>query len=286
MRAFIQLEQVKKTIDNFTMDPFDMAIEQGVVTALIGENGAGKSTILKMMMDLVRYDEGEIIRFNGDNNWKENVAYLPQTAIGYDGFTGTELKELISHWYPKWDDGLFLEMVEQFQLDLHAPYHKLSQGMQQKLQLTLTIPRNTTLLILDEPTSFLDIPSKHYLFDLLTLWIEKGNRSILLASHQADELKKLADYLVLLKAGTLLGKMGKDDLIEQFRKYWFVDPIPFNTLPGELTRHEGEIVSYDRQVTEAFLVENDIQSLKSAAMELEEIIMILLKHDSSKLPIF
>jgi|SRR5690625_3073821 len=286
MSSFIQLKEVKKKIDHFTIGPFDFSIKPGVVTAIIGENGSGKSTLLKIIMDLVRHDEGDIIRFNNKTNWKEGVAYLPQTVIGYDGFTGTELKELISYWYPNWDDTLFMEMVEQFQITLHEPYHKLSQGMQQKLHLTLTIPRNTSLLILDEPTSFLDIPSKQFLFDVLIMCMEQSDRSILLATHQADEVKKLADYLVLIKQGTLLGKVEKDAIIERFRKYWFVDPVPFSSLPGEITRQHREIISCNKEATEKFLYENGIPPLKSTTMELEEIMVLLLQYNTTSLPIY
>ena len=286
MSSFIRVTKVKKAIDEFTLGPLDIIIEAGTVTALVGDNGAGKSTLLKMIMDLVRHDEGTITRFNDTDNWKQSIAYLPQSAIGFDGFTGSELKELIAHWYPNWDESLFMEMVEQFQLTLTKPYHKLSQGMQQKLHLALTVPRNTALLILDEPTSFLDIPSKHYVFDLLARWMEKADRAILLATHQADEIKKLADYIVLLKSGTSLGQVEKDDIIQRFRKYWFVDPVPFKTLPGELTRDNGEVISYLPEETEAFLQANGLQILKSSSMELEEIIMLLLTQPVSGLPIY
>jgi len=195
LNHFIQINNVEKNIDQFRIGPIDLTIESGTITALVGDNGSGKSTLLKMMMNLVNYDTGTINAF-GQNvheeaeDWKKEIAYQPQTVIGYDGFTGHELNNLIAHWYPNWDQKLFVQLVDMFNIPLHKRFGKLSQGEQQKLTLALTIPRNTKLLILDEPTSFMDIPSKNLLTDLLIEWMEKDERSIIIASHQADDIKK------------------------------------------------------------------------------------------------
>src|SRR5699024_2691825 len=94
-------------------------------------------------------------------------------------------------------------------------YSKLSQGVQQKLTLALTIARGTKLLILDEPMTFLDIPSKKYFTDLFVEWLEDshGDRSIILTSHHAEDIQKLADYIYLLRSGEPLGFYEKDELI-------------------------------------------------------------------------
>src|SRR5699024_2637138 len=211
-----------------------LTIEPGTVTALVGDNGSGKSTLIKMMMNLVHPTEGEITAFGHNirevDVWKEQIAYQPQTTIGYDAFNGNHLKELVSRWYPTWDENLFQQMVTDLNIPLNNRFSKLSQGVQQKLTLALTISRGTKLLILDEPMTFLDIPSKKYITNLLVEWLEQNDktRSIILTSHHAENIEKLADYIYLLRGGNPIGFFEKDSLIESYRRYWMND---MNRLP-------------------------------------------------------
>src|SRR5699024_4371862 len=179
--------------------------------------------LFKMIMNLVNVDKGDITvfnkRVNGKNeSWKTDISYQPQTQVGYDAFTGNQLKELISQWYPHWNNDLFKQLIELFDVPLTKRYGKLSQGAQQKLLLALTIARQTSLLLLDEPTSFLDIPSKKILIDILIDWMDQDERSILFASHQADEIKRIADYIVILRDGKIVGHYEKEQLIESYKR--------------------------------------------------------------------
>src|SRR5690625_4310816 len=221
MDSWINIKGVQKQIDDFQLGPIDLNIEPGTITAIVGNNGSGKSTLFKMIMNLVNYDYGDITGFNKhvnkkDESWKTDITYQPQTVIGDDAFTGNQLKKLISDWYPNWDNGLFKKLIKLFDVSLTKRYGKLSQGAQQKLTLALTIARQTKILILDEPTAFLDIPSKKKLIDLLIEWMEQEERSIIFASHQAEDVKKIADYIVLLRNGQMIGRseerrVGKDE---------------------------------------------------------------------------
>src|SRR5690625_4582536 len=217
MYSMIEINGVRKVIDHFTLGPVQLTIEPGTVTALVGDNGSGKSTLIKMIMNLVRPTEGDINVFGHNNRevdvWKQQIAYQPQTTIGYDAFNGNHLKELVSRWYPTWDENLFQRIVTDLKIPLNIRFSKLSQGVQQKLTLALTISRGTTLLILDEPMTFLDIPSKKYITNLLVEWLEQndGTRSIILTSHHAEDIEKLADYIYLLRGGEPLGLYEKED---------------------------------------------------------------------------
>ena len=281
MEKYIEIDHVQKNIDNFNLGPINLCIEPGTVTALVGDNGSGKSTLLKMIMNLVKADSGTIKAFgeyvNGDHEeWKKHIAYQPQSAIGFDAFTGNDLNQLISHWYPDWDQKLFIQMIEQLNVPLDKKFINLSQGVQQKLTLALTIPRNTKLLILDEPTTFMDIPSKNLIIDLLTEWMEDEDRAIIFASHQAEDIKKLADYMMLLKSGTQLQTIEKDVLTEQYRKYWFSDKLKGSPVPGEISRSGNEIISNNATATETYFRAHNMKPMNSSAMELEEIIALLL----------
>ncbi|MEI3604337.1 ABC transporter ATP-binding protein [Pseudogracilibacillus sp. SE30717A] len=281
MNNFLSIKDVSKEIDNFSLGPINLTIEPGTVTALVGDNGSGKSTLLKMIMNLVNADSGTIEAFGQfiheqKEDWKKFIAYQPQTVIGFDAFSGNDLRELISRWYPNWDQKLFIQMVEELKIPLDKKFINLSQGVQQKLTLALTLPRNTKLLILDEPTSFMDIPSKNLIIDILTEWMEEEDRSIILASHQAEDIKKLADYIVVLRSGKQLDTVEKDVLVERYRKYWFPNKLQGSPIPGEISRSGNEIISNDAILTEKYFIEHHMQPINNSALELEEIITLLL----------
>lgn len=161
----IEITNLEKQVDDFHLGPIDLNIEPETITALVGNNGSGKSTLLKIIMNLVKQTSGNVNIFGTPNNgndesWKKMIAYQPQTTIGFDPFTGKALRDLISEWYPNWDETLFQEVVHEFELSLSKKYGRLSPGSQQKLAFALTIARNAPILILDEPTAHIDIPSK------------------------------------------------------------------------------------------------------------------------------
>lgn len=123
MQICADISQVQKKVDDFHLGPLDLRIETGTITALVGNNGSGKSTLLKLMLNLVNPDMGNIRLFEKfvygqDESWKNKVSYQPQTAIGYSGYTGSELKAFIAPLYPNWDESLFTKMVDTFNLPL------------------------------------------------------------------------------------------------------------------------------------------------------------------------
>lgn len=281
MQPWVEIKQLQKKIDDFKLGPIDLQVEPGTITALIGNNGSGKSTLLKLIMHLAKPDTGNI-QIAGkpvsekDERWKTEVAYQPQSTMGYAPFTGESLKEMISRWYPDWDESLFLKIVQLFDVPINKRFGKLSQGAQQKLVLALTIARNAPVLILDEPTSFMDIPSKKILIDLLTDWMDQGNRSIIFASHQTEDIQKLADYLVILNKGTMVGAYEKDKLTENYKRYWMHDRLPEQEIPGEAYREGRSIISNQSEETETFLSNQGISWTNRTAVELDEIITLFL----------
>ena len=162
-----------------------------------------------------------------DESWKVNIAYLPQKPPLIAPFTGHEMKELTSQWYPTWDEPYFQKVVSLFGIDLSEKIKKLSPGAQQQLYLALVLARNAQVLILDEPTAHLDIPSKKILNDLLVEWMDNGERTIILATHQVEDIQKLADYLIVLKDGSIFGKFEKEELRDMYKRYWFSHPLEF-----------------------------------------------------------
>lgn len=283
MDTWINIKNVQKNIGQFQLGPLNIDIYPGTITALVGNNGSGKSTLLKLIMNLIKFHHGHITVFNKhvngeDESWKTNIAYQPQTQIGYDVFTGEQLKQLISEWYPNWDEQLFHKTIRLFDVPLTQKFGKLSQGNQQKLVLALAISRNTKILLLDEPTSFLDIPAKKVLIDLLIEWMERDERSIVFASHQADDIQKIADYITVIKNGHLIGNYEKEQLANMYKQIWIKDELPGERLPGEIWRDSQSIITNNIDETEASLLKQNIELLKISAIDLEETISLILER--------
>ncbi len=281
MHYAVTMSNVQKVVDDFQLGSIDLAIEMGTISALIGKNGAGKSTILKMLMNLMKTDSGDIqvlgqSVLGANESWKMNVAYLPQKPPLIVPFTGYEMKKLISQWYPTWDEQYFQKIVALFGIDLTARFKKLSPGTQQQLNLALVIARNAQVLILDEPTAHLDIPSKQILNDLLIEWMDNGKRTIILATHQIEDIQKLADYLVVLKDGHIFGQYEKEELIETYKRYWFSQPLKFPAVPGEVERKESSLVTNREIEAEDFLRKENIRWTNVQMLELDEIVTMLL----------
>lgn len=281
MEALINIKKLHKQIDNFQLGPIHLEIEPGTITALVGNNGSGKSTLLKLIMNLAKPDQGSVEVFGksvneDDQSWKNRIAYQPQTMIGADPFTGSSLKKLVSKCYPNWDEALFMQVIQQFDVDLTKKYSKLSQGSQQKLNFALTIARNARVLILDEPTAHMDIPSKKLLIDILVDWMEVEKRAIIIASHQVEDIRKLSDYLFVLHNGHMIGKFEKEELTERYQRYWINDVHTLAEIPGEVARDRNYLISDHPEVTEAFFKEHHIECEIQNTLELDEIITILL----------
>ncbi|WP_106495884.1 ATP-binding cassette domain-containing protein [Lentibacillus sp. Marseille-P4043] len=282
MNNWLDISQLQKKVDHFYLGPIDLSIEPGTITALVGNNGSGKSTLLKLIMNLANPDMGNIKVFDKfvygqDESWKKKIAYQAQTQIGHDAYTGKELKSLIAPLYPDWDEALFKEIVNAFSIPLTKRYRKLSQGVQQKLNLALTIPRNAPLLLLDEPTSFMDIPSKKRLMDILVEWMDQGEHAIIFASHQAEDIMKLADYLCILRNGKVIGTYEKEELTESYKRYWLQHSLPESWIPGEISREKQQLISNQPDKTEQFFNENNMTWSGRTALHLEEIITYLLQ---------
>lgn len=285
MKSIVEIIQFRKTIDDFKLGPINLMIEPGTITALVGNNGSGKSTLIKSMMGLVKSNQGTIKMFDQfvhqqDESWKKEVAYQPQTTIGSDAFTGKALRDLVSRFYPNWDDELFVKVVQLLDINLNKRYGKLSQGSQQKLNFALTIARNAPLLILDEPTAHIDLLSKKIIIDLLVDWMEEDDqRAIIISSHQIEDIRKLSDYIYVLNNGHPIGHFEKESLTESYRRYFLHDTLPETAIPGEISRDSHSFISNQPEKTEQFLDENGITLSNRTALELEEIMAILLTED-------
>ncbi|WP_052339810.1 ABC transporter ATP-binding protein [Gorillibacterium massiliense] len=277
--AAMTLQRVVKSRDNgFMLGPLDFEVKQGLVTAVLGPNGSGKSTLFRLIMNLLKPEEGEIAILGGTAahiDVRARIGYVPDLT-DYAGIAKTvgELADFYAFWYPRWSARQFTELLDAFRLSRSFKLKSLSKGMERKLAFSLALSQEPDFLLLDEPTSGMDMTSFRLAMDFLQSFMEEGNRTILLATHSVEEVKRLADYIVFLDQGSVHGVYEKDSLFENWRRVW-VDRMPEN--PGVIAgvraveMNPTRLITEDWQNTERDLNQRDIRISHVQPLELDEL---------------
>ncbi|WP_416148290.1 ABC transporter ATP-binding protein [Salipaludibacillus sp. HK11] len=209
MENVVELKNVTKKFKDFSVKNIDLQVKQGFVTGFIGGNGAGKSTSIKMMMNLLRPDEGEIKVFGLDymtheKEIKERIGFVYDGNVFFEGLNLKDIRRIVSPAYKQWDDTLFYQYIEKFELPVNKSIKTFSKGMQMKASLAIALSHHAELIIMDEPTAGLDPIFRRELLDLLQELMIDGNRSIFFSTHITTDLDRIADFIALIQGGELI----------------------------------------------------------------------------------
>lgn len=206
MESVIELQHVYKAFKGFELKDLSISVKKGFVTGFIGGNGAGKSTTIKLIMNLLQPDSGTISIFGMDlkkneKEIKQRIGFVFDSNIFYENITLTEMKKIIKPAYRKWDDALFNQYVDMFELPLKKNLKTFSKGMKMKASLTIALSHHAELIIMDEPTSGLDPIFRSELLDILRNIIQNGERTIFFSTHITTDLDRIADYITFIHNG-------------------------------------------------------------------------------------
>jgi len=283
--------------EQFQLGPIDLSIPRGYVTAIVGPNGSGKSSLMSMMMDIAKPDTGEIMllgeRVGGeDRSLKQRIGYLPEFPVKFENhFRGEKKAAFISQWYPTWDFKLYQELVRRFEIDPAMKLSKMSKGMRRKFDLLVAMSHHPELLLLDEPSSGLDPIAWRTMIDVIHRYMEHGDRTVLMASHIIDEVKRLADYIVFLVHGRVLGIYEKDTLLDSWYSLYVQAPsqkIDWKQIPGFYgVEHQGnnisKVITNEAQEAEAWLLLEEhrggLQLAGKQKLELDDILHALIERE-------
>lgn len=221
MTEALRVEHLSKTYPNFKLKDISFSLPAGQIMGLIGRNGAGKSTTLKALLNLVHPDRGRILYF--DQNLADHELAIKQ-AVGFaDGglmfYQRKSLRQLLamtSSFYSNWDQAACQHYLQTFHLQLDQRPAQLSAGMRVKLNLLLALSHRAKLLILDEPTSGLDPISRAELLKTFSRLKQTG-MAILFSTHITTDLEACADQITYLRAGRLVASESLPIFLEQAR---------------------------------------------------------------------
>jgi len=220
----ITISGVEQRHPHFRLGPVDLEVAEGFVTAIVGPNGSGKSSTFRLLLDLAKPAVGRMtvlgypVGEGDDRVWKRQIGYLPEDSSQEEHYLrGSEKAAFVRQWYPDWDVNLYQDLLRRFEIDDSLKLGKMSKGMRRKFELALVLSHKPKLLLLDEPSSGLDPIAWKAMIELLHRYMEPGDRTILMASHIVDEVRRLADYIVFMVRGQVLGKYEKDELFQRWQ---------------------------------------------------------------------
>ena len=221
MENVVELKNVTKNFKGFSLKNMDLHVKQGFVTGFIGANGAGKSTTIKLMMNLLRPDEGEVKLFGmeyktHEKEIKERIGFVYDGNVFFEGLNLKDIKRIGGPAYKRWDDTLFYQYVDQFELPLKKPIKTFSKGMQMKASLAIALSHHAELIIMDEPTAGLDPIFRRELLDLLQELMIDEQSSIFFSTHITTDLDRIADYIAFIQRGELVFNQSIHEVAENY----------------------------------------------------------------------
>jgi ABC-2 type transport system ATP-binding protein len=217
----IEMNHLSKRFDKFALTDISFSLPTGTVMGLIGENGAGKSTTIKLLLGLLHADSGSFSLLGLDPvrdelEIKRRLGVVSEVTAQPLEYRARDIGRVLRSAYPSWNDAQFIHYLKRFNVDPAKKCKDLSKGMRMKLSIACALCHNAELLILDEPTSGLDPIVRDEVLDILRDFMQDERHSILLSSHITSDLEKIADNITFLHEGRVLFSQSLIDLQENY----------------------------------------------------------------------
>ncbi|MEG2511577.1 MAG: ABC transporter ATP-binding protein, partial [Bacilli bacterium] len=216
----IEINNLKKSFKEFKLDILKFNVKEGYITGFIGPNGSGKTTTIKLIMNMLFKDEGSIkilgTEVSNDNiSIKEKIGYVGETS-GYLGESKLKnIKKMVCRFYKDWDDSLYNKYIRKFKLDENKIYKELSSGEKRQFDLIIALSHHPKLIIMDEPTANLDPLVRNEFLEILQEHMENEDVTVFYSTHITSDLDKASDYIALIFEGKIILYGEKDTLIEE-----------------------------------------------------------------------
>ena len=274
----IEIRGLCKRYDGFTLTIDSLDIPKGCIMGLVGSNGAGKSTMIKAILDLISLDSGDITidgRSHHDQTVREDIGVVFDELKFPAIFNAGDVRRVLRGAYKQWDDALFDSYMKQFDLPMKKKLKELSRGMKMKLSLAAALAHHPRLLILDEATSGIDPVVRDEILDIFLAFIEDEQHTILASSHIISDIEKAADYVTFIHNGKIIFCEDKDSLMEEYRLVKCgkeeLDTVDKNKIAGIRTNAFGaELLMRTEDVPTGFV------NIKAG---IEDIMLMMIKNE-------
>lgn len=286
MNSTLILKNVNKKYEksNFAIKDISFSVPEGSIVGFIGENGAGKSTTMNCILNVIRRDSGTIEIFgremtDEDIDSRENIGVVYDSNNFPEYLTARQLADILGRIYSKWDDFCFEQFLRRFGLPESQRIKTYSCGMSMKLAIAVALSHDSKLLILDEATSGLDPIMRDEILDVLLEFVKQENHSILLSSHITSDLEKIADYIVFIHNGEIILNKTKDELIYEYGVIRCSENDFHNILSEDILSSMKKDYQIDVLIKNRKLIEKKYKNLIVDSVSLDEIMLLLVKGE-------
>ena len=240
----LEIRNLMKTYPGFTLDRLNLTLPSGCIMGLIGENGAGKSTTIKLILGMIRKDGGTVTILGKDNEdsialTKEEIGIVMDEVGLPECLTVKQVGKVMKNTFRSWDESEYSRLTAKLRLPDKKPFKEFSRGMKMKLGIAVALSHNSKLLILDEATSGLDPVVRDEVIEMFLDFTRDENHSILISSHIVSDLEKLCDYVAFLHKGKLLLCEEKDQLLSEYGLI-HCTAEELQALPAQAVKHKKE----------------------------------------------
>ena len=218
----IELSHINKSFGDFAIRDLNLTVPSGTICGLVGENGAGKSTTIRLLMGALRPDSGTAPVLGTDvsspefREVKEDVGVVLDEAYFPESLNALQVGKIMAATYRRWDQKLYDGYLKRFDLPPSKQFKDFSRGMRMKLAIAVALSHQPKLLVLDEATAGLDPIVRDEVLDIFNEFTREEDHSILISSHILSDLEKLCDYIAFIHQGNLLFCEEKDRLLEEY----------------------------------------------------------------------
>ncbi len=220
MDNILEVRNLTKQYTDFMLDHVSFSIPKGTIMGLIGENGAGKSTTINAILELIHKDDGTVTfwgqELSSAKQLKEDIGVVFDGINFYETLTAAKVGKISQAAYKQWEDRLYREYLNRFQLPTDKEIKTFSKGMKMKLCIAVALSHKPKLLILDEATSGLDPVMRDDILDVFLEFVQDEEHSIMISSHITTDLEKVADNITFIHHGKVLFCKAKDELRYQY----------------------------------------------------------------------
>lgn len=215
----VEVKELTKKFKGFTLDHVSFSLPAGCIMGLVGENGAGKSTTLKLLLNMIQKDSGRITILGKDekNIDKNEIGVVFDECRFHESFTAKDINQVLKSIFQRWNEPQFFDYLNRFEVPSNKKLKEFSRGMKMKISIAAAVSHDAKLLLLDEPTSTLDPVVRDEMLDIFYDFISDEQHSIIISSHIVSDLEKVCDYIAFMHKGKMILCEEKDRLLQECR---------------------------------------------------------------------